>query len=239
MGWAMTVTVAPALASPDVAVTIVSPLATAATIPSASTVATPSSADAHATAASAATFPFASVTSAVNCAVSPSIVRVTSLGMTVTAAATCATITEAVPLAAPEIAVIVAEPLPAAVTSPFVLTVATASALDDQATAAPAMAFPFWSSTEAVNWAVSPSDESEAVAGDTWTVVATGSGSGGGAVVSSSPHESVVNATSNADAMYRRWLSDFMDSLLLGGWARLPPAGNRRCQRKPCSDLPR
>ena len=66
-----------------------------------------------------------------------------------------------------------------AVTSPDPLTVATEALLLVQVTPAPAITWPFWSRTSAVNCSVAPKAVSWAVAGVTVTVVGRG-GSGGG-----------------------------------------------------------
>ena len=122
--------------------------------------------------------PLASAASAARRSVSP-VTTVSAAGVTVTALTSWATVTVALPDAEPAVAVIVAVPLPAAVTSPDALTVATAAALLDQVTAAPAIALPFWSRTSAVNCSVAPNAVSRTVAGATATVAGRG-GSGGG-----------------------------------------------------------
>ena len=91
----------------------------------------------------------------------------------------------AVPDTPPAVAVMVAVPLPVAVTSPDPSTVATEVALLDQATAAPAIARPFWSRTSAESCTVAPKAASWVVAGVTVTVVGRGGGGVGGSVVPS------------------------------------------------------
>ena len=79
--------------------------------------------------------------------------------------------TVALPDADPAVAVIVAVPLPTAVTSPALLTVATATELLDQLTSAPAITLPFRSRTSAANCSVAPKAVSWMVAGATATAL--------------------------------------------------------------------
>lgn len=79
--------------------------------------------------------------------------------------------------------VMVAVPSATAVTSPALLTVATAAALLAQLTTAPAIALPFWSRTSAVNCSVAPNAVSRTVAGPT----ATAAGRGGSVVGTPAP----------------------------------------------------
>jgi hypothetical protein len=85
------------------------------------------------------------------------------------------TVTAAVPLTPSAVAVIVADPAPTAVTSPVLLTVATAGALDVQTKVRPARSAPAASRATAASCCVPPT-ASEAVAGvtDTDAVVAGG-----------------------------------------------------------------
>ena len=90
---------------------------------------------------------------------------VSTAGVTTTALTVWATVTAAEPEADPAVALIVAAPLPAAVTRPDALTVATVAALLAQLNVAPAMTLPFWSRTSAVSCTVASRAVSSAVAG--------------------------------------------------------------------------
>jgi len=78
----------------------------------------------------------------------------------------------AVPLTEPEVAEIVAVPLPADVTRPLSITVATEALEVDQSIGAPRILRPFWSSTFAIRNANSSGAEKERVVGTTATDVA-------------------------------------------------------------------
>jgi hypothetical protein len=93
-----------------------------------------------------------------------------------TCAGTCATVTDTVALALPAEAVIVALPLPAEVTNPKSLTVATDVAFDDQPTVWLDMMLPFWSLTVAVSWSVAPTATNEMEVSFSSIVVGTGVG---------------------------------------------------------------
>ena len=104
------------------------PLPTAVTRPFGSTDATFSSPLDHNTVTSAITLSCWSSTVAINCTVEPIISRVCDEGSIVRLVATGSeTVIAAVPMASPAWAVISAMPLPAAVTRPWSLTVATDS----------------------------------------------------------------------------------------------------------------
>ena len=184
----------------EVAVISTSPVPTPVANPASSTTATAVSLDAHENSSTpATTWPFASVASAAKRSVSPA-TSVSAAGETATVLTSWATITVAVPDADPAVAVIVAVPLPAAVTSPWASTVATAALLLDQVTAAPAITCPFWSRTSAESCTVAPRAVSWVVAGVTATVVGRG-GSGGGGSVAPSPHaETQATPASAADS---------------------------------------
>ena len=154
--------------TPDAsAVTAASPAATLSTSPASSTLATRVSLEDQPNSVAPATAcPFSSAAVAVSRSVSPN-------------APPRATVAEAVPAAEPEAAVIVAVPLAAAVT--------TAASLEDHATAAPVITFPFWSRTSAESCAVSPSAANCDAAGVTVTAVGR-AGSVAGGSVPPSPH---------------------------------------------------
>ena len=93
----------------------------------------------------------------------------------VTVAGAGATVSTAVPVTVPAEARIVADPLATAVATPEEASmVATAVARLLQLTLCPAMVFPSWSRTVAVNWLVSPRAVIVAVLGEITTVVGTG-----------------------------------------------------------------
>ena len=142
-----------------VAATSASPAPTPVARSASSTTATSVSLDAQSNSALTTGCPLESAASAARRSVSVA-------GETATALTSWATVTVALPDAEPAVAVIVAVPLPAAVASPELLTVATAAALLAQLTAAPAIALPFWSRTSAVNCSVAPNAVSRTVAGD-------------------------------------------------------------------------
>ena len=95
------------------------------------------------------------------------------LGESVTVEATCATVIAAVPLTGPEVAVTVAVPLATAVRSPADETVAIVVSDDAQVTVASDITAPPASFTVAVRVAVSPTNASAFVFGDTVTLAAT------------------------------------------------------------------
>ena len=168
------------------------PFATAVTTPSSSTVATEASSDVHAKAALAIALPFASRASADRRSASLSALNMPPSGDTITALTSWATVTAALPEAEPAVALIVAVPFASAVTCPEASTAATEASLLAHATGAPAITCPFWSRTSAVNRAVSPREVSEAEAGLTATVVATGTGGGDGSTPASPQDRSKV-----------------------------------------------
>ena len=115
-------------------------------------------------------------------------------GETLTALTTWATVTAAVPDTEPDVAVIVALPFAVAVATPAASTLATEASLVAHAADAPAITWPFWSRTSAVNRVVSSRAVSVAEAGLTVTVVATGAGGGGGGATAPSPQERTSSA---------------------------------------------
>ena len=101
------------------------------------------------------TFPFASLSVAVSCTVCPR-PTLAGAGVTVTDATVTTTVSAAVPLRPSLVAVMVAWPAATPVTSPVVLTVATAVLLLAQVTLRPARNAPFASLGVAVSCAVAP-----------------------------------------------------------------------------------
>ena len=159
---------------PDaVAVTSAAPAPIPVTRPASSTAATAVSLDAHEMSCPATAWPFASLASAARRSVSPA-KSVSTAGVTTTALTDWATVTATEPEADPAVALIVAAPLPAAVTRPDALTVATVAALLAQLTVAPTITLPFWSRTSAVSCTVASRAVNSAVAGLTVTVVGSG-----------------------------------------------------------------
>ena len=138
-----TVTVAVALAEPDVAVIVAEPSATEVTRPVDDTVATAVSDVAHVMDGLGIVSPFASVTVAVSWVVSVREANVSTESDKDTPAATWATVAVAVALADPDVAVIVAEPSPTEVTRPVDDTVATEAADVVHVTVALAIVAPF------------------------------------------------------------------------------------------------
>lgn len=84
---------------------------------------------------------------------------------------TCATVTVALEVIPSSVAEMFAVPLVTAVTNPLAETVATAGALEDQVTAAPAIVLPRWSATVALSCCVAPRASSATFAADSAIVV--------------------------------------------------------------------
>ena len=158
------------LAEPDVAVIVAVPFVTAVTSPADETVATEVFDDDHVATESPRVVPSESLTVAVSVTVSPIDDRVAVLGAMVTVSVMVPTVTDAVPLTEPEVAVIEADPAPTAVSNPADETVATAVFVDVQVTVAFEISVPPASLTDAVNVAVSPTEDKVLVLGDTSTV---------------------------------------------------------------------
>src|SRR5438132_4685965 len=153
----VTVTTAAPLWPSLVAVMVAVPPATAVTSPPVDTSATPQVPDAQATARPVSTLPAASLSVAVSCTVCPT-AMFAAAGLTLTdATGTRLTVTAALPAFPSLVAVIVADPAAAPVTSPLADTVATAQALDVQATARPVSTLPAASLSVAVSCAAPPS----------------------------------------------------------------------------------
>jgi hypothetical protein len=148
-----TVTVAVAVAEPDVAVIVAVPLATAVMSPADDTVATDEFDVFHVTDAPDIVAPFWSLTVAESWDVAPADERVTLVEDNVIDVAVwvTATVTVAVAVAEPDVAVIVAVPSATEVTRPDDETVATDAADEVHVTLAPLIVAPFWSLTVAVS----------------------------------------------------------------------------------------
>jgi hypothetical protein len=126
-------------------------------------------------------------------------------GVTVTVAAAWLTVTVALPEAPLLVAVIVAAPFPAAVTTPFVLTVAQFSSDELQTKVWSGIVLPLSSRAVAERVAVSPSEARAAVAGVTDTEATAGP-------VASPPHANAETTTKTHKRFVRRDLQEFADS---------------------------
>src|SRR5207244_1893268 len=155
-GTDVTVTVAAPLCPSLVAVTVAEPPARAVTSPLPLTLAIVVSLEDQVTTRPDKGFPFASRGVAVSCPVWP-VCRLRDVGLTVTdATGTVETAMLDVPLWPSLVAVIVAEPVPAPVTRPLILTVATEPLFEDHVTVRPVSTLPAESVVVACSCAVAP-----------------------------------------------------------------------------------
>src|SRR5207249_1701005 len=146
----------PLLASLVAVIVAVPPSATSVTRPVCDTVAIVGALDTHATVRPVSGLPLASLSVAVSCTVPPT-GMVAEAGLTATVATgTMVTVIVAVLVFVSLVAVIVAEPAATPVTSPLLVTVATAGALLDQVTTRPLKVLPALSFAVALSWVVAP-----------------------------------------------------------------------------------